>query len=459
MDKNVLKPDIGIIGAGPSGLAMSLFLNQPSQLLEQNDHPGGHAASFFKEGFTFDYGPHIMFSRNKSILDFMIKSLAGNVAQQKRANKIAYKGHSIKYPFENDLKSLPQDDRFFCLKEFVYNPYKDLYANPQNMREWLLHVFGKGICECYLFPYNEKVWNIPVEQLSMLWAERIPKPPEDDIIKSAIGFETEGYLHQLYYHYPQKGGYQAISEAWAKACQIDYNVKVQSISKNETGHIVVACDKATYEYSTLISTMPVHQLFSCLRLSIPTEIQKAVDSLIVNPMFIISFGIRGEDSQQLTAVYLPESSFHVNRVSFPSVFSKYNAPEGHYSVQAEITCRADSDLWQLSDEEILEYTKTGLQQRGLLPQNSDIVIEDVTRVEHAYVVYDVHYEKRTQLIRDWCQEQGIHLVGRFSYFEYVNVDMAIERALQVAMALNGDKVTPERSNQLLEQALVNVLRC
>ena len=40
--------------------------------------------------------------------------------------------------------------------------------------------------------------------------ERIPKPPAQDIIDSASGKETEGYLHQLYFHYPKEGGFQSL---------------------------------------------------------------------------------------------------------------------------------------------------------------------------------------------------------------------------------------------------------
>ncbi len=46
--------DYGILGAGPAGLSMAMFLAGTSEVLEANDNPGGHAASFAEEGFTFD---------------------------------------------------------------------------------------------------------------------------------------------------------------------------------------------------------------------------------------------------------------------------------------------------------------------------------------------------------------------------------------------------------------------
>ena len=113
----------GIIGAGPSGLATALFLKEKTLVLEKENHPGGHASSFTDQGYTFDYGPHILFSKNKAILNFIVSSLGKNVQKQKRNNKISYKGRLIKYPFENDLHSLPIQDNFECLNSFLFNPF------------------------------------------------------------------------------------------------------------------------------------------------------------------------------------------------------------------------------------------------------------------------------------------------------------------------------------------------
>ena len=39
--------------------------------------------------------------------------------------------------------------------------------------------------------------------------ERIPRPPKEDILKSAKRKKTEGYKHQLFFYYP-KGGIQSL---------------------------------------------------------------------------------------------------------------------------------------------------------------------------------------------------------------------------------------------------------
>lgn len=414
---------------------MSLFLKHQSLVLERNNHPGGHASSVMDKGYTFDNGPHIMFSRNKEILDFMIKILGKNIHLSKRNNKIIYKNRVVKYPFENDLKSLPPEDNFECLKSFVFNPYKKKYRNPKNLKQWFLYHFGQGICEKYLFPYNEKVWKIPVDKLSMSWSARIPNPPPDDIIRSAIGFETEGYLHQLHYHYPSKGGYQAISNSLAKHANIKYGFNVKKIIKKNK-KFLVSNEKEILEFDSLVSTMPIQELIKIVDIKIPKKVLKAIKKLIVNPIYTTNLGIKGEDKNKYTAVYFPESKYWFNRLSFPATFSPHNSPGGHYSIQAEVTATKNSSLWRKKDSEILNHTINGLVETGFIKNKKDIVYQKVVRHDYAYVVYDTKYDEAVKIVREWFPKQGIHLVGRFSYFEYINVDAVIERSMEIAGRIN-----------------------
>jgi len=431
----------GILGAGPSGLSMGMFLKDKYSILERSDRVGGHASSYEKDGYTFDYGPHIMFSKNKAVLDFMIKSLGNNVNRCRRNNKIQFKDKLTRYPFENDLGALSREDNFECTWGFLNNPYKEKYKNPKNLEQWLLSVFGTGICEAYLFPYNRKVWNLPVDKLSMLWAERIPRPSTETIVRSALGYPTEGYLHQLYYHYPKKGGYQALSEAFEAKLKekVVHGYDIKSIRKLSNNRWEITDGKNPKQFDSLISTLPIHELVKMAEFPIPERVRNAIKGLIVNPMFVISLGIKGKDQDQMTAVYFPEEEFLVNRISYPATFSPHNAPKGHYSIQAEITCKISDPEWKMSDKDILNHVISGLESRNLLDRKK-VVLTDVKRSRYSYVVYDNNYQKNVAIIRDWFPKQGIHLVGRFSYFEYVNVDAAIERAMEIAGKLNGSKV-------------------
>ncbi len=42
----------------------------------------------------------------------------------------------------------------------------------------------------------------------MNWVQdRVPQPPVEAVIKSALRTQTEGYTHQLHYYYPRQGGH------------------------------------------------------------------------------------------------------------------------------------------------------------------------------------------------------------------------------------------------------------
>jgi protoporphyrinogen oxidase len=417
-----------------------MFLEHDTEVLESRREPGGTAGSVFTDGYTFDHGPHIMFSKNEEILTFMVSSLADNVHRCRRNNRIAYGGRLVKYPFENDLAALPGDEAYECVRDYFINPWRERYPEPEDLREWFLHHFGAAMCEKYFFPYNEKVWNVPVADLSMSWADRIPQPPPEDVLKSALGIPTDGYLHQLFYHYPLRGGYQAISQAWAEVVQPEFGFEVRSISLPAEGGVLVRGASEDRLYDRIVSTIPLDRLLRMADFPIPDQVREAVGRLLVNPMLVVSLGIAGSDVEQLTAVYFPAADFRVNRVSFPATFSPHNAPAGCYSIQAEITCRVEDPTWAWSDRQAVDHVVGGLADAGIVADPDAIVFSHVQRVEHAYVVYRRGYERHAAVVREWFPQQGIDLCGRFSYFEYVNVDGAVARAMDIAGRLNGREV-------------------
>jgi protoporphyrinogen oxidase len=206
------------------------------------------------------------------------------------------------------------------------------------------------------------------------------------------------------------------------------------------GGLAVTAEGRERRYDRVVSTMPLPELLRVLDLEVPDAVRGAVDELMVNPMLVVSLGIRGADEAKMTAVYFGDREFKVNRVSFPATFSPHNAPEGHYAMQAEITCRPDDPAWSWTDGQAVSHVVEGLLRAGLLRDPAEVVLTHVERVRYAYVVYRRGYEEHARVVREWFPSQGIDLCGRFSYFEYVNVDGAVARALEVAGRLNGREV-------------------
>lgn len=426
---------VGILGGGISGLALAYFLNIDYEILEKANNCGGLCTTFEKNGFLYDIGGHIMFSSNKDILNFEVNLLGSNIQQKKRSNKIWYKGRFVKYPFENGLSALDKEEIFECLRDYLINNHQ----KPSNLQEWFHYTFGTSISEKYMLPYNEKIWKIHPTKMSLEWVERIPKPPIEDVIKSAIGIETEGYKHQLYFYYPITGGFQSLVRAFEKnVSNICMNQEVKSIFKERDKWTVQTQDRK-FSYDTLVSTLPTHELIKLLQDNIPQEVKEAVNNLRYNSLGVVLVGLNKVKHSDLTAIYVSDKESLAHRYCFSTGFSDNLAPKGCSSIFAEVTFRSDVSKEEIENKKVVENTCNWLIKEGFI-QKSDICETDVQYVKYAYPVYDLGYKKNIKLVYDYFEKVGIHLLGRFAQFIYINSDVCILNAKQLAEKLNTTKI-------------------
>ncbi|MDD4455814.1 MAG: FAD-dependent oxidoreductase [Candidatus Methanomethylophilaceae archaeon] len=426
-----------VLGGGLTGITLARLLHEKGDdvtVLEQSEKIGGLCRSQTEAGFTFDVGgSHIIFSRDTEVLSFMLSVLGGNADRRKRNTKILYKGRYVKYPFENGLADLPAEDRFFCINEFIKNLItveKGEIPPPTNFAEWITYTFGRGIAECYMVPYNEKIWNYPANRMSHHWVEgRIPRPPVEDIIKSAIGIETEGYVHQAVFSYPVTGGIEAVVRGIAEPVlpSIRTGFSVASI-RDEDGGFAVSDGRETVHADRLISTIPLQNLLPCLS-DVPADVQKACDALRYNSLCSVFIGLAGE-VPDISWLYVPDPETGLfNRISFPSNYSTKVAPKDHSSILAEITYNDGDAVSRMTDADVIEHTVRSLVSAGIIPSLDAVVYTGIERQEFAYVVYDLDYQENIRVVREFCRERGIDLVGRFSRFEYLNMDGCIRSAI------------------------------
>ena len=423
------KSKIGILGGGVSSLAFSHFYEKKVSIIEKESTLGGLCRSFIDDdGVAWDIGPHITFSKNQEILEFIISLTEMN--ELKRSNRIIHDGRFIKYPFENDLSSLSDKDRDYCLNTFLDNPYENYPST--NMLEFFYEIFGEGITRLFLEPYNRKIWKYETSFMDKQMVERIPKPPPEDIIASAKGEQTEGYLHQLYFHYPEKGGFQTIVNSLAKKIEnkAEVSLKNKIVGINLSNDIEIVTDKQKFNFDKIISTIPIHEVLPIINPKPPSEIMEALNKLKYNSIHITCLKVKGDWLGDNFAITIADPDIIFHRLSRLNFLGEHYAQKGYTNIMVETTFRKglkeDLDHTTLEDKIIKDL------------KSLDIVnVEKIENIftntfKYAYVIYDQNHRKNTDLVLDYLKSVNITPLGRFGTFEYINSDKAIELAKELA---------------------------
>ena len=425
-----------ILGGGIAGLSLAYFLEKESLILEARDEIGGLARSYNINGVYYDIGPHIIFSKNKDILDFINQISDNNLIQ--RSNQIYHKGNLIKYPFENFLIQLKDKEEInYCRNTFLNNPYKNMKAD--NMLAFFLKTFGEGITKLYLQPYNEKIWKFDPAMMDTQMVERIPCPPDEDIINSCEGKFKEGYLHQLYFNYPKSGGIFSLCKAFRdrikNKAEIKLNCKAVRIAKEKELWKTETSTGDAYYSNRIINCMPLHELISCLD-SVPGNIKQACSDLKFNSIYIVIVNIKKETIGNHFSVTFPQKDiiFHrLNRLNF--LGENYCLQDGSSTLLLEITYRKDSIYSKMSKNEIIDRCIKDLVKLGFISKD-DVNFTDIRSENYAYVIYDLDNKRNKELILSYLRSLGIENCGRFAEFEYLNSDQVIEHSKKLSDKIN-----------------------
>ena len=424
---------IAILGAGISGTTLARLLAADGHsvtVLESTERPGGLCKSKRSEGYVFDEaGGHIMFSKNQDVMRWMIERCGGeaSVLRRERQTRIRWHDRWIPYPFENGVGHLPKDAVVECLEGYVeaYVQRKLGVACPARFDEWILWRMGPGFAKHFMVPYNQKIWKCDLSQMSSTWVQgRVPEAPLADILKAAVGLDTQGYSHQAVFWFPKHGGFETLVRGTVDGGGFELRcaTPVERIARDGSQFSVNG-----ERFDLVVNTVPLPQIEAAVA-EIPEAIREDIRRLRPLSLVNVLIGIKADaEVAPYSWIYLPfEQQGPANRVTFYSNYSPHVAPAGHASFMAEVTHRGDLR----PSREWVETLVRQLGVAGVLDPRA-VVHTDWTEVEYAYIDYDHDFHARIARVRAWFDSSGYITFGRFGRYDYHNSDQCIARAMEV----------------------------
>jgi UDP-galactopyranose mutase len=402
---------IGVLGGGLCGLLVGNELRRrrtPFLILEKEDEPGGLARTVRLAGMPADLGPHAIYGHDERSIS-RLRSLPLRFASHRRKVRVVHHGsdgriHEVDYPFENGIGDLPLQERMECLLGAL-EAHERGRGGFAHLRDWIDNGLGAGIARHFMIPYNRKIWDAPIERISMdLVNRKIEPAPLRTVVESALGVRSVGRKVQASFLYPE-GGIGRLTGALAGPIsdRIILGASVRSIRGLE-----VATPKGRFRFSRILSTIPLPELLRACRLE--------ARGLAGNTTEFVGVTLkRGRRFARFADCHWlffagPEVFY---RVDMMHVF--HGSDRQHLVAEITLKDAAGRPARALRD----------LRRAGILGSEEDVDGVESRIVPWTYPIPTVGLPALRSRLERTLSSRGIRLLGRSGRWEYMNMDQVV----------------------------------
>ena len=423
-----------ILGGGLAGMSTACHLGDvPHLVVEAEDVPGGLCRSRDVDGFVFDYTGHLLHVRDPRATGWIDELLPDAFDVIARNATIRTHGVTLPFPFQANLHGLPNETVADCLADLADRVGRPVPDDPAvAFEDWSLAVFGRGISDLFMLPYNAKLFRRAPRDMTADWVSwAVPRPSFREVVRGALGIENRGMGYNSTFRYPKRGGIGILPDAVSRRVEsMRLGARVTGI---DLGRRRVTLDGGErIEYDRLVVTVPLPAFLRMLDPDLQ-GLAAAGERLDWSVVACLNLGIeRPEIGDGAHWTYFPERDLPFYRVGFPTNFSASVAPPGTSSMYVEFGRKRGEPL----DRSALERaTLDGLRREGVLRPDDRVMVRDWVVIDPGYVIFDRGRQEVMARVVPELEQQGVHLIGRYGAWTYSYMERAMLDGLELAQKL------------------------
>ncbi|MEW5988716.1 MAG: NAD(P)-binding protein [Chloroflexota bacterium] len=414
-----------IVGAGVSSLAYANFTNQDDYLIvEAENEIGGYCRTVKQDGFVWDYSGHFFHFRHPEIEDYLVSRMpAGEVQRIVRSSKILFGDRLIDFPFQKNIHQLPQADFIECLYDLFFREETEV----TNFKEMLYSKFGRGICERFLVPYNEKLYACDLAELDVDAMGRFfPYADLKDIIRNFKHADNSSY--NATFTYPRGGAIEYIKAL--KAQVDDSQVSLQErLLYLDLAERVAVTNKREVVFQTLVSSAPFNRLLQM------TRVEHEPRVFTSNKVLVFNLGFDKKGWNGVHWVYFPERKYCFYRVGFYDNIFNTDRMSLYVEVGLPTHEEVNSDEW-------LQRVLGDLTVAGVI-RDHQLVSYHSVMLDPAYVHITQESQQETARLMVELAQAGVYSIGRYGGWKYCSIEDNILEAVSLVEKLENHKVKIE----------------
>lgn len=418
-----------ILGGGITGLSTAYALENAGQhdyaVLEAQPHLGGLCATTHQDGYHFDFGGHVLHMHTPEGKKLLRTLLDNNLQAHSRHAFIYTNGMEVPYPFQQNLWAFHSELRELCVEELTH--LEEPSTPPQNFEQWCLASFGHGLYEAFFRPYNEKLWGIPLSQLTCEWCGPfVPAPHRQEILQSARQKPQTPQGYNATFYYPKRGGIGALIDALATRVK---NVRTNTaLTRLDIARKIAHTNTGeTFHFEHIVSTLPLPNFVNLLQGN--TSLKQAAETLQAQAVSVYHVAI-ARAVAPFSWIYCPDRAQVFYRVGLQSSFDSSSVPGKDTSLfYIELpglppqTPQLEEQIWH------------GLHQKGLITQDDVKLFSTWQTIPHAYVLFTPQRAQAVAFLLSELEKQHVFCAGRYGRWEYSFMERSLLEAQQLAQKL------------------------